>query len=105
MRKSCDKVVECRANQATERSREIFFFSLFHIIIHLLPYLFLSVQILFGRVLRNHWTDEFSVTTGQVVLKFGDMVDMDAKLCNRVSKCWTLKLAHGCAQNHCNFVH
>ena len=29
---------------------------------------------------------EFSLTTGWVVLKFGDMVDMDVKLCNRVSK-------------------
>ena len=30
--------------------------------------------------------DEFSVTTGLIVLKFGDMLDMDVKLCNRVSK-------------------
>ena len=30
--------------------------------------------------------DKFSVTTGWTVLKFGDMVDMDVKLCNRVSK-------------------
>ena len=30
--------------------------------------------------------DEFSVTTGRIVLKFGDMLDMDVKLCNRVSK-------------------
>ena len=30
--------------------------------------------------------DEFSVTTGWVVLKFRDMVDMDMKLCKNVSK-------------------
>ena len=29
---------------------------------------------------------EFSVTTGRIVLKFWDMVDMDVKLCKRVSK-------------------
>ena len=48
--------------------------------------------------------DEFSVTTGRIVLKFGDIVDMNVKLCNRVSKCWTLRLAHGRAQNHPNFA-
>ena len=30
--------------------------------------------------------NEFSVTTGQIYLKFGDMVGMDVKLCKRVSK-------------------
>ena len=39
--------------------------------------LFLSSQIL---------SDGDSVTTGRIVLKFGDMVDMDVKLCNRVLK-------------------
>ena len=31
-------------------------------------------------------TDDFSVTTGRISLKFGNMVDMDVKLCNWVSK-------------------
>ena len=30
--------------------------------------------------------DGFSVTTGQIVLKYGDMIDMDMKFCKRVSK-------------------
>ena len=30
--------------------------------------------------------EKFSVTTRQIVLKFWDMVDMDVKLCKRVSK-------------------
>ena len=30
--------------------------------------------------------DEFSVTTGRIVRKFWDMVDMDVKLCKKVSK-------------------
>ena len=30
--------------------------------------------------------DEFLVTTGQIVLKFGYIVDLDVKLCKRVSK-------------------
>ena len=36
-----------------------------------------------------------SLTTGWNVLKFLDMVDMDLKLCKRVSKCLALRLAHG----------
>ena len=44
-----------------------FFFSFFHF------YFFLSKFCL----------DEFSVTTGRIVQKFGDMVDMDVKLCRR----------------------
>ena len=35
-----------------------------------------------------------SLTTGWNVLKFLDMVDMDLKLCKRVSKCLALRLAH-----------
>ena len=35
-----------------------------------------------------------SLTTGWNVLKFLDMVDMDLKLCKRVSKCLTLRLAN-----------
>ena len=31
-------------------------------------------------------SDKFSVTTGRIVLKFGDMVNMDVKLCKRLSK-------------------
>ena len=31
-------------------------------------------------------SDEFSVAAGQIVLKFEDLVDMEVKLCNRVSK-------------------
>ena len=30
--------------------------------------------------------NEYSVTAGQIVLKFGEMVDMDVKLCYSVSK-------------------
>ena len=29
---------------------------------------------------------DISVTTGRIVLKFGDIEDMDVELCNRVSK-------------------
>ena len=36
-----------------------------------------------------------SLKTGWNVLKFLDMVDMDLKLCKRVSKCLALRLAHG----------
>ena len=35
-----------------------------------------------------------SLTTGWNVLKFLDMVDMELKLCKRVSKCLALRLAH-----------
>ena len=38
---------------------------------------------------------------GQIVLKFGDMVDMDVKLCKGLKlKCRTRRLAHGRAPNH-----
>ena len=30
--------------------------------------------------------NEFSVTTGRIVVKFGDMVDMDVKMCKSFSK-------------------
>ena len=33
--------------------------------------------------------NEYSVADGQIVLKFGEMVDMDVKLCNSLSKCKT----------------
>ena len=39
-----------------------------------LPLLFLSAKILSGTVLGSHWTD------------CSDMVDMDVKICKRVSK-------------------
>ena len=45
--------------------------------------------------------DIFSLTTGRIVLKFGNMVDMDVKFQN--SKCRTLKLTPGLAQNRPNF--
>ena len=64
----------------------------------LLPFLFLFAQILSERV---------TIGTGRIVLKFGDMVDMvdmDVKLCKRVSKfeMLGLKLAHAQAQNRQN---
>ena len=41
-----------------------------------------------------------SVTTGWIVLKFGDMIDMDMKLCKRVSTGppWGSKGVHGASQ-------
>ena len=47
-----------------------------------------------------------SVTTQQIVLKFGDVEDIDVKLCNRLlkSKRSDLRLANGCAQNSTHFV-
>ena len=50
-------------------------FTLFLLLLH--PLLFLSAQILSGRVLGN---------AGQIVLNLGIWVDMDEKLCKRISK-------------------
>ena len=77
---------------SNEAGRRIAWTLFLLIIILLLPFLhFLSTKILSGWV---------SVTTGWNVLKFEDMVDMDVKLCKRVSKCQALQLAHRYAQNH-----
>ena len=77
---------------SNEAGRLIAFAQFFLFIILLLPFLlFLSTKILSGWV---------SVTTGWIVLKFGDMVEMDVNLCKRVSKCQALQLAHRYAQNH-----
>ena len=50
--------------------------------------------------------DEFSVTTKRIVLKFGDMIDIDMKLCKRVSKFKMAdpKVHPGHAQTCLNFV-
>ena len=45
------------------------------------PFLLL---LLFAQILSRRL--DFSVTTGRIVLQFGDMVDMIVKLCERVSK-------------------
>ena len=36
--------------------------------------------------LPKFYPAEISITTGEIVLKFGHMVDMDVKLCNRILK-------------------
>ena len=57
----------------------LIFFALFLLLLFLLPLLlFLPAQILSVQDLGN--------LTGRIVLKFGDMVDMDVKLCNKVLK-------------------
>ena len=65
---------------------------------HILLLFFLSFRFLLFP--PNFFPDEFSVTTRRIVLKFGDMIDMDVKLCNRVLKfkCRTLRLANRRAQ-------
>ena len=39
-------------------------------------------------------TDKVSVTSRWIVVKFGEMVARDVKLCHKVSKCYTLRQAH-----------
>ena len=61
--------------------------------------------------------DEFSVTSGRILLKFGEKVDMNVNLCNSVSKSKILdskavpqskyptqRLAHRRAQNCQNYI-
>ena len=54
------------------------------IIIFLLPFPFLFLSDFFFP--PKFRPGEFSITTRLIVLKFEDMVDMDVKLCNKVSK-------------------
>ena len=51
-------------------------------------------------------SDKFIATPGQIILKFGNTVEKDVKLCKRVSKfkMWTLRLSYWRAQNCQNFV-
>ena len=58
------------------------------------------LHFLFFFFLAKFSLDEFSVITGGIVMKFGDMVDMDVKLCNMVSnsKCRPLSIPVACTK-------